>query len=140
MEGVKLQQYQVITETGQYVEIEYDQDGDMLEIFFQKGPATSAIELADPIILRFDRETGMAVKSSILTFSKVVEKTELGPCSFRLSGLDLLPTTMRQLVSKIITSPPVSTFLKVSTYYPQTEQPPVALSYLERSVVLPIAA
>lgn len=140
MEDVKLQQYQVITETGQCVELEYDQDGDMLEIFFQKGPATSAIELADPIILRFDRETGMAVSLSILTFSKVVEKTELGPRSFRLSGLDLLPTTMRQLVSKIITSPPVSTFLKVSTYYPQTEQPPVALSYLERSVALPIAA
>lgn len=140
MEEVKLQQYQVITETGQRVELEYDQDGDMLEIFFQKGPATSAIELADPIILRINRETGTAVSLSILTFSKVVERTELGPRSFHLYGLDSLPVAMRQLVSKIITSPPVSTFLKVSTYYPQPQQSPVALSYLDRSVALPIAA
>ena len=116
MEELKLQQYQVIKETGQCVELEYDQDGDMLEIFFQKGPATSAIELADPIILRFDRETGVAVSLSILTFSKVVEKTELGPRSFHLSGLDSLPDTLRHMVSKIITSSPVNTFLKVSTY------------------------
>jgi len=140
MDELKLQQYQVITETGHCVEMEYDQDGDMLEIFFQKGAATSAVELADPIILRFDRETGTAISLSILTFSKVVEKIELGPRSFHLDGLDSLPDTMRRMVSKIITSSPVSTFLKVSTYYPQTEQIPVTLTYLERSVALPMAA
>lgn len=140
MDELTLQRYQVITETGRPVEIEYDQDGDMLEIFFQKGPATNAIELADPIILRFDRASGTAVSLSILTFSKVIEKTDLGPRSFRIDGLDRLPDSLREMVSKIITSPPVSTFLKVSTYYPQPEQRPVALSYLERSVALPLAA
>ena len=140
MEPLKLQHYRVMLENGRQVEIEYDQDGDMLEIFFQKGPATNAIELADPIILRFNRESGTAVSLSILTFSKVIEKTDLGPRSFRLDGLDLLPDTVRQIVSKIITSPPVSTFLKVSTYYPLTEQKPVALSYVDRSVALPLAA
>lgn len=140
MEQLKLQHYRVTLENGRQVEIEYDQDGDMLEIFFQKGPATNASELADPIILRFNRESGTAVSLSILTFSKVIEKTDLGPRSFRLDGLDSLPDTVRQIVSKIITSPPVSTFLKVSTYYPQTEQKPVALSYVDRSVALPLAA
>ncbi|MFZ4660276.1 MAG: DUF2283 domain-containing protein [Caldilineaceae bacterium] len=140
MDELNLQRYQVITESGRPIEIEYDQDGDMLEIFFQKGPATNAIELAAPIILRFDRESGMAVSLSILTFSRVIEKTELGPRSFRIDGLDALPDALRKIVSNIITSPPVSTFLKVSTYYPQTEQRPVALSYLERSVALPLAA
>jgi hypothetical protein len=96
--------------------------------------------LAAPIILRFDRESGMAVSLSILTFSRVIEKTELGPRSFRIDGLDALPDALRKIVSNIITSPPVSTFLKVSTYYPQTEQRPVALSYLEHSVALPLAA
>ncbi|MFN8487716.1 MAG: DUF2283 domain-containing protein [Caldilineaceae bacterium] len=140
MDEVKLQRYQLITETGRHVELEYDQDGDMLEIFFQKGPATSAIELADPMILRFDREAGVAVSLSILTFSKVIEQTELGPRNFQLYGLDALPDTLRQMVSKIITSPPVNTFLKVSTYYPKTEQSPVILSYLAQSVALPVAA
>ena len=140
MEELNLQHYQVFTETGQPVELEYDHEGDMLEIFFQKGPATNAVELADPLILRYNRESGTAVSLSILTFSKVIEKTTLGPRSFRLSGLEALPTTLRDLVSKIITTAPVSTFLKVSTYYPQTEQPPVAISYLDRSVALPIAA
>ncbi|MCB0060862.1 MAG: hypothetical protein KDE19_02060 [Caldilineaceae bacterium] len=83
--------------------------------FFQKGPATNAVELADPIILRYNRETGLAMSLSILTFSKVVEKTTVGPRSFRLSGLDRLPEPLRELVSNLITTPPVSTFLKVSS-------------------------
>lgn len=140
MDELNLQHYQVFTETGQAVALEYDQDGDMLEIFFQKGSATNAVELADPIILRYNRETGLAVSLSILTFSKVIEKTALGPRSFRLSGLDRLPDPLRELVSNIITTPPVSIFLKASTYYPQTEQTPVAISYLDRSVALPVAA
>ncbi len=73
-----LQTYQVTTEQGQTVELEYDQQGDMLEIFFKRGPASGAIELADPIILRFDRETGQALSLSVLTFSQVIQPTELG--------------------------------------------------------------
>ena len=46
MEELNLQHYQVFTETGQPVALEYDHEGDMLEIFFQKGPATNAVELA----------------------------------------------------------------------------------------------
>ena len=140
MTDLRIQQYQIVTEAGQRVELEYDQDGDMLEIFFQKGPATSAIELSDSLILRFERETGRAVSLSILTFSKVVERTELGPRSFPLHGLASLPEPLRATVSNMITSPPVNYFLKVSTYYPQRSQPPVPLSYLDQTVALPIAA
>jgi len=42
------QRYQVVTDEGQAVRLEYDQDGDMLEIFFGQGPASGAVELADP--------------------------------------------------------------------------------------------
>ena len=140
MTNLNLQQYQILTGAGQRVELEYDHDGDMLEIFFQKGPATNAVELSDSLILRLNRETGSAVSLSILTFSKIVEKTELGPRSFPLSGLDSLPETLRATVNRIITSPPVNIFLKVSAYYPQPSQSPVALSYLDQSVALPLAA
>jgi hypothetical protein len=87
--------------------LEYDQDGDMLEIFFGQGPASGAVELADPLILRFDRETGKALSLSILTFSQVIQGTELGPRGFRLSGLESLPDTLREMVVKMITAPPV---------------------------------
>ena len=135
-----VQQYQVMTEDGQSVQLEYDQDGDMLEIFFERRAASSAIELADPLILRFDRDTGQALSLSILTFSQVVQMTELGPRSFQLHGLEALPEPRRAMVIRMITTTPVSSFLKVVGYYPETEQPPIPISYIEPSVALPLTA
>lgn len=140
MSELQTQRYQVTTEEGQIVQLEYDEDADMLEIFFDKGPASSAIELADPLILRFNRETGQALSLSILTFSKVTQMTELGPRSFRLDGLEPLPASLREIVVRIITTPPVSHFLKVTVYYSGTEQSPIPMSFIERSATLPIAS
>ncbi len=138
MDKVHIQQYQVITEEGQAVILEYDQDADMLEIFFEHGPASGALELADPLILRFDREAGKALSLSVLTFSQVAQMTELGPHSFRLHDLEALPSALRAMVIRIITTPPVSHFLEVVAYYPQTEQHPVPISYIKRSLALPM--
>jgi YD repeat-containing protein len=140
MSELRIQQYSVVTAEGQTVQLEYDQDGDMLEIFFEQGPANGAIELADPFVLRFDRETGKALSLSVLTFSQIIQGTELGPRSFQLYGLESLPDTLKEMVIKMITSPPVSHFLKVVVYYPKTEQPPIPISYVERSVALPVTA
>jgi len=136
---LQIQRYQVIVQ-GQTVQLEYDLDGDVMEIFFKRGPASGAIELADPIILRFDQETGQALSLSILTFSHVIEVTELGPRSFPLGGLESLPNKSREMVVKMITTLPVSHFLKVAVYYPRSEQPPVPISYVEQSLALPVAA
>ncbi|MDI6794540.1 MAG: DUF2283 domain-containing protein [bacterium] len=140
MSELRIQQYQIITEEGQTVQLEYDQDGDMLEIFFEEGPASNAIELADPLILRFDKETGKALSLSILTFSQLIHVTELGPRSFQLYDFGSLPNSLREMVVKIITTPPVSYFLKVVVYYPKTKQPPIPISYIERSTALPLTA
>lgn len=137
---MRIHQYQVVTEEGQTVQLEYDQDGDMLEIFFERGPANVAIELADPLILRFDRETGKALSLSILTFSQIVQVTDLGPRGFQLYGLESLSDALRGMVVKMITTPPVSHFLKVAVYYPRAEQPPIPISYVERSLALPVMA
>ena len=139
MTRLQIQRYQVIVQ-GQTVQLEYDLDGDVMEIFFKQGPASGAIELADPIILRFDQETGQALSLSILTFSHVIEATELGPRSFPLGGLESLPNKSREMVVKMITTLPVSHFLKVAVYYPRSEQPPVPISYVEQSLALPVAA
>jgi YD repeat-containing protein len=136
----ELQIYQVTTDKGRIVELEYDQEGDMLEIFFERGPASGALELADPLILRFNRETGQALSLSVLTFSQVIQPTELGPRSFQLDGLERLPIKLRKKVVNMITTPPVSHFLKIFAYYPQAEQPPIHISYIERAAALPLAA
>lgn len=138
MGELQIQQYQIITAEGQTVQVEYDQEGDMLEIFFERGPASGAIELADPLILRFDRERGTALSLSILTFSQVIEATELGPRTFPLYDLAALPNSEKELVVKMITTPPVNHFLKVVVYYPKSEQPSIPLSYIERSATLPV--
>jgi len=140
MSELQLQRYEVVTAEGRTVQLEYDPASDMLEIFFATGAASGAIELADPIILRFDRETGKALSLSILTFSQVIQPTGLGPRSFPLSGLESLPDALLEQVTKMITTPPVSHFLKVMLYYPPAEQSPIPLSYIERSVALPLAA
>ncbi len=114
MSELQIQKYQVKTAEGQTVQLEYDEAADMLEIFFATGPASGAIELADPLILRFDRESGQALSLSILTFSKITQVTELGPRSFRLNGLESLPAALRESVVRMITSPPVSHFLKIT--------------------------
>ena len=98
------------------------------------------IQLADPLILRFDRKTGTALSLSILTFSQIIQVTELGPRSFQLYGLEALPKSLREMVVKMITTPPVSHFLKIVVYYPKTEQPPIPISYIEQSVALPLTA
>ena len=140
MSELKIERYQVVTTEGQTVELEYDQEGDMLEIFFERGAASGAIELADPLILRFDRDSGRALSLSILTFSQVGELTELGPRSFPLDGLQTLPGPLRQTVIKMITTPPVTHFLKVMLYAPRSEQPLTPISYIERSAVFPLPA
>ncbi len=140
MSELHIQQYQVVTEQDQTVHLEYDQDGDMLEIFFAPGPASGALELADPLILRFDHKTGKALSLSVLTFSKIMQMTELGPHSFRLHDLETLPSALRKMVINMITTPPVSHFLKVIVYYPQTEHPPIPISYIKQSLALPVMA
>jgi len=105
------------TEDGQRIHLAYDQVGDVLEIVFEGAQATCAVELTDNILLRFHRELGQAAGLTILDFSVLASPTELGPRSFALTGLENLPSDLRETVARIITTPPVSQFLKVSTFY-----------------------
>ena len=56
---------------GQIAEIEYDREGDMLEIFFAKGAGTG-LELSDEIVLRYDSEMNRPLSLIFLTFSKLI--------------------------------------------------------------------
>jgi uncharacterized protein YuzE len=121
------------------IKYHYDQEADVLYISFAPGEkATTAVELNDNILLRFNRTEKRAIGLTLMDFSVLVQLTKLGPRSFPLTGLDELEPEWQELVIDLITSAPVNQFLKVSTYTPSfAEAIPVAS--VERPPI-PIAA
>jgi uncharacterized protein YuzE len=116
----------------------YDKEVDVLYISFSPGErATTAVELNDNILLRFNRAEKRAIGLTLMDFSVLVQLTNLGPRSFPLSGLDELEPEWQDVVVEIITSPPVNQVLRVSLYTPSltetvpvtlVERPPIALA------------
>jgi uncharacterized protein YuzE len=106
----------------------YDKEADILYISFSPGEkATTAVELNDNILLRFNRAEKRAVGLTLMDFSVLVQLTRLGPRSFPLTGLNELEPEWQDTVIEIITSPPVNQILKVSIYTPSwTEALPIA--------------
>lgn len=105
----------------------YDKEADVLYISFSPGEkATTAVELNDNILLRFNYAEKRAVGLTLMDFSVLIQLTELGPRSFPLSGLSELEPEWQEVVIEIITQPPVNQILKVSTYTPSlTETVPI---------------
>jgi len=114
----------------------YDKEADVLYISFLPGEkATTAVELNDNILLRFNRVEKRAIGLTLMDFSVLVQLTRFGPRSFPLSGLKELEPDWQNAVIDIITSPPVNQILKVSIYTPSlaettpitsVERPPLA--------------
>lgn len=117
------------------VHLAYDEECDILEVVFKGVEANCAIELTDHVLLRFNLEQAQAAGLSMLDFSLLVRSTEMGPLSFSITGLDDLPEDMRRTVSRIITTPPVNRFLKVSTFSPAPSQH-IPITYVERPAAL----
>jgi len=107
----------------------YDKEADVLYISFSPGEkATTAVELNDNILLRFNRAEKRAIGLTLMDFSILVQLTELGPRNFPLSGLKELEPEWQDVVIEIVTQPPVNQILKVSVYTPSlTETVPIAL-------------
>ena len=130
MSELSLQETELTTSDGHRIHLAYEQVGDILEIVFDDVEATCAVELTDNIVLRFHRQQGRAAGLTILDFSVLASPTELGVRSFALIGLEDLPEDLREIVIRIITTPPVNHFLKVTTFYASaTDQVP--LTYVE---------
>lgn len=116
----------------------YDKDADVLYISFSPGEkATTAVELNDNILLRFNRAEKRAIGLTLMDFSVLIQLTKLGPRSFPLTGLNDLEPEWQETVIEILTSPPVNQILKVSTYTPSlseavpitvVERPPLVLA------------
>ncbi len=109
---------------------EYDEEGDVLDVYFgEKRPAWT-IELTDHIMLSLDRQTGQVVALSFLDFTELIHPTPLGPRSFLLTGLADLPLTERDAVIKALTTPPVNTWLDVSAVESLPDSP-FAVTHLQ---------
>ena len=62
---------------------DYDQEADVLYISFSPGEkASTAVELNDNILLRFNRAERRAIGLTLMDFSMLVQLTRLGPRPF----------------------------------------------------------
>lgn len=114
MSALKLQRTEMVAQDGTLVRLVYDDEADILEIFFgENGPATG-LELTNYIILRLDRKAKRILSVILRHFSILAEQTEYGPRSFPLEKLESLPEELRELVLRLLTTLPVSQFLKLS--------------------------
>jgi hypothetical protein len=130
MSKLRLHETELVAKDGQRICLAYEEMGDVLEIVFDNVEATCAIELTDNIVLRFHREQGRAAGLTILDFSILTSPTEFGVRSFALTGLNDLPEELRETAARIITTPPVNQFLKVTTFYASPAKQ-VPLTYVE---------
>lgn len=101
----------------------YDQEADVLYISFAPGEkATAAVELNNNILLRFDRAEQRAIGLTLMDYSVLIQLTNLGPRSFPLTGLKDLEADWQETVIAIITKPPVSQILRLSSYIPSSAE------------------
>lgn len=107
----------------------YDEEVDILYISFSPGEkATSAVELNDNILLRFNLADKRAVGLTLMDFSVLIQMTELGPRGFPLTGLGDLDAEWREMVLELIKKPPVNQILKLLVYSPSlSEETPLTL-------------
>ena len=110
--------------TGQTVQVEYDRDGDILEVLFARSSEPTTKQ---PLSLIF------------IGFSHFLQPTAYGPESYRLTGLERLPADERAEILQILTTAPVDHYLHVSALAVSTKQPYFAPIATVRQG-LPIAA
>ncbi|MBU4225344.1 MAG: DUF2283 domain-containing protein [Chloroflexi bacterium] len=102
---------------------EYDETGDVLDVYFGEKRAAWTIELTDNITISIDRPARKAVSLSFMDFSELIRPTAWGPRSFPLTGLADLPAAEREMVIDILTSPPVNAWLDVSAVQALPDSP-----------------
>ena len=130
MSALELQETEVVAQDGTAVRFVYDQQADILELFFGANEPATGVELTDHILLRFNRGTRRAVSLTLLHFSILTERTEYGPRSYPLDKLLAVPDDLREQALQLITSMPVSQFLRLS-YFQASPTERIPFTYVE---------
>jgi len=98
--------------------LNYDEMSDTLHVSFAPGENATGVELNDHLLLRINKQERRAVGLTFFDYSLLAQSAEFGPRSFPLTGLAALPRQLQQMVVEIISQPPVSDFLSLSSYTP----------------------
>ena len=130
MGKAKFHETKTTASDGTPVRFVYDQEADILEIFFGENESATGVELTDYIILRLNKQTRRAVSLMLLHFSILTERTEYGPRSYPLSNLDEVSEDLRELVLHLVTSMPVSQFVKLS-HFQASPMEQIPFTYVE---------
>ena len=138
MSELNLYKTEITAKDGTPVHLVYDQEADILEIFFGENEPATGVDLTDYIILRLNKKTKRAISLMLLHFSILTERTEYGPRSYPLDRLDELPEDLRELVLQLVTSMPVSQFLKMS-HFQASPMERVPLTYVESQPAVAVA-
>jgi len=123
---------------GTPVRFVYDQEADILELFFGENEPATGVELTDHIVLRLNKQTRRAVSLMLLHFSILTEHTEYGPRSCPLDKLSEVSEDLRELVLHVITSMPVNQFLKMS-YFQASPTRQIPFTYVESQPMRAVA-
>ena len=106
----------------------YDEVSDTLYVSFAPSEHATGIELTPHILLRLNKQERKAVGLTLLEYSLLAQKTDMGPRSFPLIGLTDLSDDLREIVLDILQRPPVSDVLLLSSYTPSiSEAIPITL-------------
>ena len=109
---------------------EYDEEGDVLDVYFAEKRPSWTIELTPNIMISIDRATETAVSLTFLDYTELVCPTSWGARSFAITGLADLPFPERDMVLAVLTSPPVNRWLDVSSVQNLPDSP-FAVAHLE---------
>lgn len=137
-ESLSLIRNKIETDDGETVRLVYEQETDILEIFFGENEVATGIELTDQILLRIDRQTKRAVSLTIRHFSILTEQTEYGPRSYPLDNLAAMPDEPRELVLTVLKSAPVNYFLKLA-HFQSTHNERIPFTYVDSKPMLAAA-
>lgn len=109
---------------------EYDEEADVLDVYFEEPRPVWTIELTPNILISIDRSARSAVRLTLLDYSELIRPTEWGPRSFPLTGVAQLPEQEKRLVLSLLHAPPVSRWLDVSSVQLMPDSP-FAVTHLE---------
>lgn len=138
MNNLDLYRTEMTAYDGTPVRFVYDQDADILEVFFGENEAATGVELTDQIVMRLNKQTRRAVSLLLLHFSILTERTEYGPRSYPLNKLNEVSEDLRELIIRLMTSVPVNQFLKLS-YLQASPSKQLPFTFVESQPIMAVA-
>ena len=112
---------------------EYDEEADVLDVYFGERRPAWTIELTPNILMSVDRSIPEVVSLTFLDYTTLVRPTDWGVPSFPITGLADLPVTERIMVVRVLNTPPVNHWLDVSIVQQLPDSPFVVTHLLKTS-------